>query len=111
MHRRRLRGERMDMFFKIAAGALIPSFASVLFNYIFFFMDHFHETPMPSPDMLAWDVSIGCIFAVVGVAITAQVDATARHLFVLFAALVLCILALRFVFPIFGQLDRETAFW
>jgi hypothetical protein len=80
------------IIWKIAAGALIPSFATIIFNYLDFFFDNYMFSPMPVTPASVFDIGVGCAFSLVGVCIGSKDHALTNSFLIIFVFLLLLIL-------------------
>jgi hypothetical protein len=74
----------------LAAGLLIPSFASIIFNALNHLVEKGRDAPIP---ITTYDISLGCVFTIVGVAVSARDGEKAKVLFVAFTILLLVLIA------------------
>jgi hypothetical protein len=77
---------------KISAGALIPCFATVIFNALNFFFENYKNNPLPPVQDSIFEVGIGCAFSLVGVCVGAKSHAFASTFLLIFVLLLLLIL-------------------
>lgn len=73
----------------LTAGLLIPSFASIIFNVLNHLVEKGKDAPIP---LTTFDISLGCVFTIVGVAVSAQEGDKARLLFLAFIVLLLVLI-------------------
>jgi hypothetical protein len=73
----------------LTSGLLIPSFASIIFNVLNHLVEKGKDAPIP---LTTFDISLGCVFTIVGVAVSAQEGDKARLLFLAFIVLLLVLI-------------------
>jgi hypothetical protein len=73
----------------LAAGLLIPSFASMIFNALNHLVEKGKDVPIP---LTTYDISLGCVFTIVGVAVSTQEGDKAKLLFLAFIVLLLVLI-------------------
>jgi hypothetical protein len=96
---------------RVASGALIPSVASIVFNLLNFFVDNAGKTPMPHPTESAFDISVGCVFSILGIAITSDSKDASRWLFVCAILILLASILCEILGPAFWQWDKNIFVW
>jgi hypothetical protein len=57
---------------KVLGGVFIPSIATIIFNLLHFFFEHYKENPLPPLNASVYDVAVGCAFSLIGIAVTAR---------------------------------------
>ena len=77
---------------KIAAGAAIPTIATLIFNLLNFFVDNYRNPNPPQLSDSTYDVAVGCAFAILGICFGADKETTLK-LVVLIVTLILAALA------------------
>jgi hypothetical protein len=80
------------LVWKISAGALIPSFATIIFNILNFFFENYQISPMPHLQHSVFDIGVGCAFALVGVCVATKDHALTNTFLIVFVFLLLIIL-------------------
>ena len=75
----------------LATGLAVPSFGSIIFNVLGELVKNGAKTPIPAG---AYDFSLGCALAIIGVAVAQSDMNKARTLFVVFSALLLILIGL-----------------
>ncbi len=81
-----------DYFVKITAGALIPSFATIVFNLLNFILENYSKRPLPGIDPADYDIAAGCVFSIIGICVTAKEHAISSRLAVTCVFLILFVL-------------------
>jgi hypothetical protein len=81
-----------NLMWRIAAGALIPAFATIIFNGLAFIIENFHAPTTPPVQQSVFDFSAGCAFSLVGLGVAIRDRAMAAKIFVVFVILLLTIL-------------------
>jgi hypothetical protein len=99
-----------DVVSKIAAGALIPSVATVIFNMLNFFFENFQKSPMPLPGCSVFDIGVGCAFSLVGICVATKEHSVSSALFILFVLLLFMLLGGDLV-VVFLQWNRTYVIW
>lgn len=95
-----------SVFVKILAGALIPSFATMVFNLLSFFFERHTERQLPEIAPSTWDIASGCVFSIIGICVTAADQKTVSQLLVTGVILILVILAGDLLIPAFLSIDK-----
>jgi len=91
--RRRGKGTLGPLIWRVTAGALIPSFATIVFNILNFFFENYHISPMPQLQSSVFDIGVGCAFSLVGVCVASRDRAFTNNFLIIFVLLLLFILA------------------
>lgn len=73
----------------LTAGLFIPSAASIIFNTLNHLVEKGKDAPIP---LTTFDISIGCAFTIVGVAVSTQDRNKATLLFLAFIVLLLVLI-------------------
>jgi hypothetical protein len=77
---------------RVSAGALIPSFATIIFNMLNFFFEHFKTDPFPPLQDSVYDIGTGCAFSLVGICVASKDPRNTNNFLLIFTALLLIIL-------------------
>jgi hypothetical protein len=94
---------------KLSGAVFIPSVANIVFNIMSYFFDH-HRIKLPPPPASVYDVSVGCAFSLIGIAITTPALEITRHLILLFVFLLFLILG-GFIIPVFSGWPKLYIVW
>ncbi len=94
-----------EFIVKMTAGALIPSFATIVFNLLNFLFENYSRKPLPGIDPTAYDVAAGCVFSIIGICVTAKDRAVSSRLAVTCVILILVVL-LGDMLPTLLQLNK-----
>ncbi len=78
---------------KVAAGALIPAFATIIFNVLNFFFENYQTRPLPQLPHSVFDIGVGCAFSLVGICVAAKEHSLTNSFLIIFVGLLLMILA------------------
>jgi len=95
-----------SIWVKLAAGAFIPSLATIIFNCFNFFFENYQTRPMPPVSASNFDIASGCIFSIVGISVAVKDRAMESKLMVLTIFLILVLLAGDFLVPAFLSVER-----
>jgi hypothetical protein len=95
-----------SIWVRIAAGAFIPSLATIIFNLLNFFFENYQTRPMPAASASILDIASGCIFSIVGISVAVKDRAMESKLMVLTILLILVLLAGDFLVPAFFPVER-----
>jgi hypothetical protein len=93
------------------AGALIPSLAVIIFNLLNFVFDNYENIPRPHLPKSVFDISVGCAFAIVGIAVTAKEKELMARLTVGSIIVILAILGVGLILPFFLIIEKGLAIW
>jgi hypothetical protein len=99
-----------QLIWKISAGALIPSLATVIFNALNFFFENYSKNPMPNLTVSVYDVGVGCAFSLVGVCVGSKDHAFTTAFLVIFVLLLLLILGSE-VLVVFQHFSKFWMIW
>lgn len=100
----------LRIVWKVAAGALIPAFATIIFNVLNFFFENYQTRPLPQMPHSVSDVGVGCAFSLVGICVTAKEHSLTNSFLIIFVGLLLMILAGQLVSLIWGW-DKLYIVW
>jgi len=81
-----------ELVWKISAGALIPSFATIVFNLLHHIVEYAGR-PMPPPPYSVYDIGVGCAFSLVGICVASKDHRKSNNFLIVFVFLLLLILA------------------
>ena len=90
-----------NVVWKIAAGALIPSAAAIIFNLLNFAFENRDKNPFPLPGVSNFDIAAGLAFSLLGMCVAMSDPAKINKLFMLFASLIIIIIAGDMLLPLF----------
>jgi hypothetical protein len=96
-------GQPYPVMWKIAAGALIPALATIIFNAINFVFENLHKGAVPPVQESVYDFSAGCAFSLIGVCVAIKDRTTANKIFIVFSALLLIILGCQVAVVVWGM--------
>ena len=91
----------MNLVLRIVAGVLVPSFATIIFNILNFFVENYHASPLPRPNETVFEVAVGCTFALFGIGIGAEERNRGERLIIISVLLMLAIIGVEILAPIF----------
>jgi hypothetical protein len=95
-----------SLVLKITAGAFIPSAATIIFNLLNFAFENYDKHPRPKPSESAFDIAAGCAFSLIGICVTVKNSSVSNRLLVIFACLILFLIAGDMLAPMFLDLNR-----
>jgi hypothetical protein len=95
---------------KLIGAVLIPSIATIIFNILSFFFEHYSTIPLPRPTESVYDVSVGCAFSLIGIAVTAKDREITRKLVISFVVILFLILS-GFLIPVFLGWPKLYTVW
>ncbi|MGE0258233.1 MAG: hypothetical protein AB7H71_03545 [Alphaproteobacteria bacterium] len=93
----------MNLVLRIVAGVLVPSFATIIFNILSFFVENYHTSPLPRPNETVFEVAVGCTFALFGIGIGAEERNRGERLIIVSVLLMLTIIGVEILAPLFLQ--------
>jgi hypothetical protein len=95
---------------KLFGAVFIPSIATIIFNLLNFFFEHYETKPLPPLTESVYDVSVGCAFSLIGIAVTARDRDVTRKLVISFVVLLFLILS-GFLLPVFLHWPKLYTVW
>ena len=96
-----------NSFLKITAGALIPAFATIVFNFLNVIAESVEKGgPLPEVGASIFDVAVGCIFAIIGICVTCSNQSKILRMVVVCVGLILVTLFADMVLPVFYHFNK-----
>jgi hypothetical protein len=96
---------------KMMSGALMPAAATIIFNFLNFFVENHQANPLPKPGDSVYDVTIGCVFAIFGIGVSTNDAEIGRTLLVTAVMLLIVVILGETVGPIFWNWNRLLLVW
>jgi hypothetical protein len=95
---------------KVFGAVLIPSVATIIFNLLNFFFENYQKTPLPPLTDSVYDISVGCAFSLIGIAVTVRDSDLTRQFIMLFVVLLFLIPG-GLIIPVFAHWSRFYTVW
>jgi hypothetical protein len=97
------RAQAASLLLRLCAGALIPSFATIIFNILNFIFENYQKTPPQTMQDSVYEVGVGCAFSMIGVCVGSKSFQFINKFLVVFVFLLL--------FLLMGQLSALIWGW
>jgi hypothetical protein len=89
----------INIIWKITAGALIPSAATIIFNLLNFLFENRQTIPLP--------VAVGCASTLIGICVATKEQATSNKLIIMFSGLILLIIGGELLAPVLLNVKKS----
>lgn len=96
----------MRFAIRIAGGALIPSFATIIFNSLNYIFDNYRKATPSEMSPATFDIAVGCAFAIFGICITSQNHVVVNKLQILLMVLIFLIIGGEMLIPAFFGVSK-----
>ena len=95
---------------KVFGAVLIPSVATIIFNLLNFFFENYQTNPLPPLNASVYDISVGCAFSLIGIAVTVKDRDLTQQFIILFVVLLFLVLG-GLIIPVFVHWSRLYTVW